>query len=212
MKNINNIKKMFMLLIAIIIIAGIIVICLKGFNYSSLYSKNQRMNIYMTKDFDIKEIENIAKEVLGTNKVEVQLGNTFGTVASIITKEITEENENRLIERINEKYEVEINKESDVILTEIPEANAWELIGKYYSPLVITTIIILIYFIIRFRNQGIMNCIGIPLIILIIENILYISIIGLTRIPVNEFFAIFGLLIYFLTVIYITMKLEKEEF
>lgn len=211
MKNINNIIKIMIIVIAVIILAGIIMICVKGYNYSLLYSKAERMNIYMTKDYEVSEIEEIAKEVLGNNKSKVQQSNTFGTVVSIISNEITEEQENTIIEKLNEKYEIEINKDSDVVLTEIPQANAWDLITKYISPLVITTIIVLIYFIIRYKNQGIIKCVGIPLLTLILVSVLYVSIVGLTRIPVNEFFAIFLVLIYFLTIICNTIKLSKEE-
>ena len=209
MKNINNIKKVIIVVMAVIIIAGLIMICVKGYNYSLLYSKTQRMNIYMTQDFSINEIEEIANEVLGKNNSKVQLGNTFGTVASIISKEITEEQENSIIEKINEKYEIEIDKDSDVVLTSIPQANAWDLVVRYISPLIITTIIVLVYFIIRFKSQGVINYLVIPVLSLILVSALYISIIALTRIPVNEFFAIFGILIYFLTVILNTIKLNK---
>lgn len=211
MNNISNIKKVFILAIAVIIIAGLIMIGVKGFNYSLLYSRTQRMNIYMTQDFEINDIKEIAKEVLGNRKLKVQLGNTFGTVASIVSEEITEEEQNDIINKINEKYSTEIKKDNDVVVTVIPEANAWDLIVKYISPIIITTIIVLVYFVIRFKEQGMIKCIGIPVLSLILVNLLYISIIALTRIPVNEFFAIFGILIYFLTIIYNTMKLEKEQ-
>lgn len=210
MKN-NNIIKIMIIIIALIIIAGIIMICVKGFNYSLLYSKTQRLNIYMTQDFEVKDIEEIAKEVLGTNKLKVQLSNSFGEVASIISPEITEEQENSIIDKINEKYDIQINKENDVVLAEIPQANAWNLIEKYILPLIITTLIVLIYYIIRFRKQGVVDCVVIPVCILILVSALYVSIIALTRIPVNEFFAIFGVLIYILTIICNTIKLNKEK-
>lgn len=209
MKNINNIKKVIIVIMALVIIAGIVMICIKGFNYSLLYSKAQRLNIYMTQDFEIKDIEEIAKDVLGKDNLRVQLGNKFGTVASIISIEITEEEENNIIQKVNEKYGIEINKDSDVILTQIPEGNAWDLVVKYISPITVITIIVLIYYIIRFRSKGIMKCLVIPVLSLIVVMALYVSIIALTRIPVNEFFAIFGLLIYCLTVFCNTIKLNK---
>ena len=50
MKNINNIMKIMIVIVALIILAGIIMICVKGYNYDLLYSKSVRMNIYLTKD------------------------------------------------------------------------------------------------------------------------------------------------------------------
>ena len=211
MKNINNIMRIIMVIVALIILSGIIMICVKGYNYDLLYSKSVRMNIYLTKEFKVNEIEEIAKEILGTNKLKVQQGNTFGTVVSIVSKEITEEQQNNIIQKLNEKYEIEINKDEDVIVAQIPQVNIWEMITKYILPLVITTIVILVYFVIRYRSQGIIKCIGIPVLTLIGVSALYVSIIALTRIPVNEFFTIFLVLIYFLTLICNAIKLNKQE-
>lgn len=211
MKNINNIMRIIMVIVALIILAGIIMICVKGYNYDLLYSKSVRMNIYLTKEFKVNEIEEIAKEILGTNKLKVQQGNTFGTVVSIVAKEITEEQQNNIIQKLNEKYEIEINKDEDVIVAQIPQVNIMEITTKYISPLVITTIVILVYFVIRYRSQGIIKCIGIPVLTLIGVSALYVSIIALIRIPVNEFFIIFLVLIYFLTLICNAIKLNKQE-
>ena len=211
MKNINNIMRIIMVIVALIILSGIIMICVKGYNYDLLYSKSVRMNIYLTKEFKVNEIEEIAKEILGTNKLKVQQGNTFGTVVSIVAKEITEEQQNNIIQKLNEKYEIEINKDEDLIVAQIPQVNIMEITTKYISPLVITTIVILVYFVIRYRSQGIIKCIGIPVLTLIGVSALYVSIIALTRIPVNEFFIIFLVLIYFLTLICNAIKLNKQE-
>ena len=211
MKNINNIMRIIMVIFALIILSGIIMICVKGYNYDLLYSKSVRMNIYLTKEFKVNEIEEIAKEILGTNKLKVQQGNTFGTVVSIVAKEITEEQQNNIIQKLNEKYEIEINKDEDLIVAQIPQVNILEITTKYISPLVITTIVILVYFVIRYRSQGIIKCIGIPVLTLIGVSALYVSIIALTRIPVNEFFIIFLVLIYFLTLICNAIKLNKQE-
>ena len=211
MKNINNIMRIIMVIFALIILSGIIMICVKGYNYDLLYSKSVRMNIYLTKEFKVNEIEEIANEIVGTNKLKVQQGNTFGTVVSIVSKEITEEQQNNIIQKLNEKYEIEINKDEDVIVAQIPQVNIWEMITKYISPLVITTIVILVYFVIRYRKQGIIKCIGIPVLTLIGIIALYVSIIALTRIPVNELFIIFLVLIYFLTLICNAVKLNKQE-
>lgn len=211
MKNINNIIKVIMAIVAIIILAGIIMIFVKGYNYDLLYSKSVRMNIYLTKEFKVDEIEEIAKEVLGTNKLKVQQGNTFGTVVSIVAKEITEEQQNNIVQKLNEKYEIEINKDNDIIVAQIPQVNIMEIITKYIAPLAITTIVILVYFVVRYKNQGIIKCIGMPILTLIGTMALYVSIIALTRIPVNEFFTIFLVLIYFLTLICNAIKLNKQE-
>jgi preprotein translocase subunit SecF len=66
-----NKSKIGMIFIGVVILAiivtGIVMVVLKGFNYGIMYSKTQRMNIYIDVEFDIDEIKEIAKEVLGEN-------------------------------------------------------------------------------------------------------------------------------------------------
>lgn len=209
----NNKKKMMLILIPIIaiIIAGVVMICVKGFNYSLLYSKAQRLNVYINKDFNINDIQSITREVFGDKTVKVQKADKFGTVASIVANEITEEEQNSLIEKINAKYEITLDKDTDIALMNIPQARAWNLISKYISPLLIITIISVAYFAVRFRKKGIMKSVVEPVISLILVMALYVSIVALVRIPVNEFFVILAILIYILTLICNTMKLSKAE-
>ncbi len=207
----KNIKKIILILIVLVIIAGIIMICLKGFNYSLLYSKTQRINIYMEKDFELTDIEEIAKEVFGENAVKVQLSNSFETVVSIVAYEITDDQKSSLIEKIDEKYEMEIDTDNDVIVTNIPQINIWDTIEKYVKPLLVVTLIILIFFVLRFRNQGLVNTLLYPVLSLLLINAFYVSIIALCRIPINEFFVIVAVLIYALTLIGNTIVLGKAE-
>lgn len=203
-------KKILIILAVIIAIAGIAMIAVKGFNYGILYSNTQRLNIYFENDFEIKDVEQIAKEVLGNNII-VRKGNLFGTVASIIASEITDEQKENLITKLNEKYEIEIDKEKDVVTMNVPQTNMYDIISSYITPSVIIFILVLVYSAIRFKKQGIVKSLVIPMLSTILVLAVYVGIYAIARIPVNDLFMVFAMLLFIATLIFNTMKLNATE-
>ena len=203
-------KKILIILAVIIAIAGIAMIAVKGFNYGILYSNTQRLNIYFENDFEIKDVEQIAKEVLGNNII-VRKGNLFGTVASITASEITDEQKENLITKLNEKYEIEIDKEKDVVTMNVPQKNMYDIISSYITPSVIIFILVLVYSAIRFKKQGIVKSLLIPMLSTILVLAVYVGIYAIARIPVNDLFMVFAMLLFIATLIFNTMKLNATE-
>lgn len=203
-------KRILLVLALIVIIAGIVMISLKGFNYGLLYSKTQRMNIYIDKEFNIEDIEQIAKEELGDN-VSVRVGNFFGTVASVISKEISEEQQNNIINKINEKYGTEIKKDEDTAIMNVPQAKIFDIISNYIAPAITISVISLVYLAVRFKEQGVINSLIKPLISVILVIALYVSIFAIARIPINDLFIVFATLLFILTFIINTIKLNQAE-
>ena len=203
-------KKILIILAVIIAIAGIAMIAVKGFNYGILYSNTQRLNIYFENDFEIKDVEQIAKEVLGNNII-VRKGNLFGTVASITASEITDEQKENLIKKLNEKYEIEIDKEKDVVTMNVPQTNMYDIISSYITPSVIIFILVLVYSAIRFKKQGIVKSLLIPMLSTILVLAVYVGIYAIARIPVNDLFMVFAMLLFIATLIFNTMKLNATE-
>lgn len=203
-------KKVLLVLVLVVIIAGIVMASIKGFNYGLLYSKTQRMNIYIDKEFDRKEVKDVVKEVLGNN-VEVQYATHFGTIASIVAKEISNEQQDNIIAKLNEKFEVEINKDDDVVIMDIPQANFYDIISSYIAPVIIILAITLVYYAIRFRKQGLVKAIIVPCLTSILTLTFYVSIFAIARIPVNDLFIVFAMLFYIGSLIFNTIKLERAE-
>mgnify|MGYP004615208725 CR=1 FL=1 len=203
-------KKILIILAVIIAIAGIAMIAVKGFNYGILYSNTQRLNIYFENDFEIKDVEQIAKEVLGNNII-VRKGNLFGTVASITASEITDEQKENLITKLNEKYEIEIDKENDVVTMNVPQTNMYDIISSYITPSVIIFILVLVYSAVRFKKQGIVKSLLIPMLSTILVLAVYVGIYAIARIPVNDLFMVFAMLLFIATLIFNTMKLNATE-
>lgn len=203
-------KKILIILAVIIAIAGIAMIAVKGFNYGILYSNTQRLNIYFENNFEIKDVEQIAKEILGNNII-VRKGNLFGTVASITASEITDEQKENLITKLNEKYEIEIDKEKDVVTMNVPQTNMYDIISSYITPSIIIFILVLVYSAIRFKKQGIVKSLVIPMLSTILVLAVYVGIYAIARIPVNDLFMVFAMLLFIATLIFNTMKLNATE-
>lgn len=202
------IKRVLLILVIIAIIAGIVIASLKGFNYGLLYSKSQRVNIYIDKDYNIDTIKEIARDVLGEN-ILIQTGTHFNTVVSIVAKEISEEQQTSIIEKIQEKLEIEIDREKDIVIMNIPQLQFYELISNYIVPIIAISVVFLIYTAIRYRKNGIIESVVIPLINIILALGLYVSIFAIARIQINELFIQFGVLVFIATLLINTIELNK---
>ena len=107
-------KKIIYILLALIIVAGAIMTCVKGFNVDTMYTDNVRLYVYIQKEFENNDIKQIAKEVFGTDEIVVQKVEVYKDMAVITIKQKDVNNINaelkNLVEqlntKINEKYEI----------------------------------------------------------------------------------------------------------
>lgn len=104
MKESNFFKNNFIYIIMIIaIIAGAIVIGMKGFRYSLENSNHKRFEIILESPYDEKEMKDIVKSVIKDNHI-VRTSSLFGTTVAIDAKDFSDEEINSLFNKINEKY------------------------------------------------------------------------------------------------------------
>ena len=64
-------KKIILLGIILLIIAGIVVVALKGVKVSLLLQQHEEINIYIGKPTELKDVKNICKEVFGEKQFVV---------------------------------------------------------------------------------------------------------------------------------------------
>ena len=191
-------KKIIYAILICIIIAGIVVIATVGLNASVLYSRNIELDISIDTGFEREELENITSEVFPGEKVLIQEIEFFGDMVSITVEERSEEELNSKIEelntKINEKYGLE-NEVSDIIVTHNSKIKLSSVLIPYLITIGISIVIVLVYAGIRYRKLGTMRII-IPYIVSIIGvEILFLSIIAITRIPINRTIVPIGLLL-----------------
>ena len=209
MKNLTKKQKIIMSIVAIIIIAGIAVVAFMGFNFDLRFQTAQKLELYLGNDFKIADIQNITKETMPNEQVIVQKVEVYGDSVSIIAKEITEEQKQKIIEKVNEKYELELKAEETEIVT-VPNTKGRDLINPYIWPFAIATGITLVYMAIRYRKLNIINVILKTVLTLVIAEATLISLIEITIIPIGRLTIPMVITVYMLKFVGVTTKFEKE--
>lgn len=195
-----------MLLITII---GIIVIALKGFNVELKYTDTQRIELLMDKKYNFKEVEQIAKEVLG-KKVIVQEVELYNDIVLITSNEITDDQKNQIIDKVNEKYEIEIAKDS-VEIVNVPRVKIREVVIPYIVPLIIVSIIFIAYLGVVYHQKGIVQTVLKPIIKIVLSQSTLFGILAITRIPLGRFVPTYVLLVYILSLGWVIKEITKED-
>lgn len=201
-------KKSITLILIVTIIAGLIVIFTTGFNVNIATKASEQININIGEKFENKDIKQIAKEVLG-KEVEVLKAGDFADQAVISADQITQEQVIEIINKINEKYGKEVSTDGVKVIN-IPATRLSDLLMPCVASFILVTVLILIYFAIRYRKQDIKKVIGITLISLAILEILVLSIIALLRIPVGQNLVSISFITYCVGMFGVTTMFEKK--
>ena len=215
MKNITKKQKMIFIILAVIIIAGIAVISTIGFNLELKMQETKKIELYIQKDFEISDIKNIVKEVIPDESIMIQKVEVFEDSVSITAKDITDEQKQSIIDKVNEKYGTELKADSTEIIN-IPNMKI-DLVKPYVTSFAISTVLILVYIAIRYRKLGSIKTMINSLLIIVVGQVVLFSLIAITRIPVGRLTIPMVLIVYVCTLLGITnclekkLKLKKEE-
>lgn len=208
MKNMNRNKKILSVLAIIIVVAGIIMIATKGFNFDLKYQKTQKVELALNQEFKNSEVKEIAKEVFGKQPIMIEKVEVFEDTVAITTTKITEEQKTNLITKINEKYGTQLNQETTKII-DVAHTKGLDIIKPYIAPFAIATLAILVYIGARYYRLGIGKTILKVIAILVMTQVELFSIIALTRIPVGRLTIPMVIIVYLITLLGITNNLEK---
>lgn len=202
-------NKIITLIAIIILIIGIVIIVKKGFNFDLNYQEGKRIELNVGQNFEISDIKEICKEVLGEQKVIIQKIEIYEDSASIFTKDITEEQRDQIVDKINEKYGTEIQKENTKINT-VPHLRLRDMMKKYILPFAIATALIIIYVTIRYIKLDTIQVIGTMILSIVELQLLLFCVIGITRIPIGRLTLPMILGVYMLSLTYCIMIFEKK--
>ena len=201
-------NKKIISIITIIVLIGIIVISTVGFKVSLKYHENKKIEISMSKKFELNDIEKISKEVIG-KKVIAQKVEIYEDAVKIVAEDITEEQKNEIINKINEKYEVNIDKES-VKIQEVPHARLRDLIKPYITPFIIMTIVVLIYMVLRYYKLNSLMVFLKTLLDIVVGQALLFSLFAILRIEIGIITIPLVIVTYILSIMYCTQNCEKK--
>lgn len=206
-------KKTITIIIISILIIGTLIVCIKGFNVGLIYRKSISFDIYIGEKIEDKDIKEIAKEVFKGNSYIIQKVELYEDMVSITTKEMSnekiEETKELLVNKVNEKYGTEF--ESDYVqVRNNPKTRISDIGKKYIVPYTTVTLLILIYQTIRFRKLGSLKTVGTTVGLIIIAELVYLSLLAITRLPFCRLTIPFGILIFIGVVIGINIYNEHK--
>ena len=207
-------KKIIYAILICIIIAGIVVIATMGLNADITYSKNVELDVYLGVVYEDADIEQIVNEVFPNERHMIQGIEVFGDMCAITLKDNRSEEElnakiEELVTKINEKYELELETE-DVEIVHNPKARLLDTILPYGLPLGLGFVVVLVFVGVRYKKLGIVKTVATYIITVVGAELLLLSIIAITRIPVNRFIIPIGLIV-FVTVITILGFINERK-
>ena len=198
-------NKIILLGIILLIIAGVVVVLLRGFNVSLNYQQHQSATVMVGKDLNLNDIKQIVKEALGNKKFDVRLVEYFNDSFKVNAESITNEEVATIVNKVNEKYGTPISAESVEVST-ISNIRIRDIVKPYIKPLLITALILCAYIAIRFRNANFVKMILKMIGSIIVVEALILSVIAISRLPITPVIINVLLAVAILDVVYLIEK------
>lgn len=209
MKEISKKTKIVALLIVAVIVIGMIITFTIGLNFDLRYQEAKSMELYLQKEFETADMKQITDEMLPNQAVMIQKVEMFEDTVRILAKEITEEQKNNIVNKVNEKYGIELKTET-IQINNIPHTRGRDIVKPYLLPFGIATIMILVYIAIRYYRLGMWKILAKTVVLLGIAQLTLLSIMAIARIPIGRVTIPLVLAVYVLSLIGITTYLEKK--
>ena len=210
MEKIMKNKKIFYGVCIAVIIIGIIVTYFLRLNFSLEYSENIRIDLYIGKGYSLTDIKQIAEDVFKTKQIMYRPIEDFSEAVSITVREASDEQIENLKAKIQEKYELE-NTDSLIEKQTIGHFRGRDIVKPYLFPFAIATIIILVYMAAKYHKLGIGKTVLKSAFWIIITQVILLSLIAITRVPIGKLTISMVLIVYILTLLGITNYFEKKD-
>ena len=218
-------NKFILFVCAIILLAGIIVVCLKGFKVSLDLRAHDTLKFVFDQKFKMSDVTKVCDEVFKKKEYKVKTVEVFSDAVYVISPEITEKEQEALLEKLDNLYKTEENTseestEDQSIFDKLEEGTKYDfyhdskvrirdIIKPYIIPSCICTLIIAIYIGIKYRKLGngfliVLSTLGEMLVVLLEV----MAIFAITRIP---FTSTVVPIVMFIVVVSICIRLAMYE-
>ena len=194
-------------IIALIILAGIVVVGVWGFNKELRFAQSQKIDVYVEQRVDTDKIKTIANEVLGMYNM-VQTVEIYQDMVTIRARSISEEQKNTIVNKVKEIYEFEQTVDK-VNIDTIPATRIRDMYKQYVLPLIISGVLVVVYMIIRYHKKGILKVVATTVFIPVIAELILLSWMVIVRIPIGRFTPILIILVYIASIWFVMNKNEK---
>ena len=204
----KNIKIIFIALVALVILIGIVVVGIWGYNKELKFEKSQSIDIYVEQKVDESKIKNIVHEALGNANYTVQTVEIYKDMVTRRSEQITEEQKNNIVNKIKENYEFKQTAEETTINT-VPATRIIDMYKGYILPFTISGILVLVYMVIRYYKKGILKVLARTVAIPVFGELFLLSVIVIARIPVGRFTPILVIGMYIAAILIVIKENEK---
>lgn len=204
----RNIKIIVIAIEALVILAGIVIINIMGFNKELRFSQGERIDVYIENEADKAKVKSIVNEVLGNQNNMVQTVEIYQDMVTIRAKEITDDQKNDIVNKLKENYEFEQTAEDTTIKT-VPATKIVDMYKKYIVPFVVSGVLVLIYMAIRYYKKGIWKVLARTICMPVLAELFLLAVIAITRIPLGRFTPVLVIGMYIASVMGVVAENEK---
>lgn len=209
MEKITKKEKIIFSLVILIIIAGIITLCINGFNKSASFASGTRIEAYIPNGYEAEDIIAIAKESFNSaKKISFDKVEKLNQVAGIKIDNYTEDELTNFKNKLMEKYSIEEDK-LEIYEIDIPTVRISTTVKPYIFPIILITVLSLAYLLLRnLKRENLIVYIAEIILSLIAVLGLYFSIIVISRIPFGVYTMPVALALYIATLLISIEKLK----
>ena len=204
----RNIKIIVIAIEALVILAGIVIINIMGFNKELRFSQSERIDVYIENEADKAKVKSIVNEVLGNQNNMVQTVEIYQDMVTIRAKEITDDQKNDIVNKLKENYEFEQTAEDTEIKT-VPATKIVDMYKKYIVPFVVSGVLVLIYMAIRYYKKGIWKVLARTICMPVLAELFLLAVIAIARIPLGRFTPVLVIGMYIASVMGVVAENEK---
>ena len=204
-------KKVCILGLSLLILAGLVIVLFRGFNVNFLLEQHEVVEFVIGKDFELSDVKEICREVFGNKKVVLRKIEVFNDSVGINVSSITNEEKENLVKKLNEKFGT--NKDvSEVEVKTVAKVRIRDWVKPYIKPISVSAVIILSYIAIRFREENLLKLIAKIVGIMVLTILAILSVFAIFRVPMSPIY-IMGLTAVALIelIVYIAKLNNKAE-
>lgn len=199
-------KKILYGILIIVFIIDVILTITLGLRVNLYYGEGYNITINEKDTINKKDIEQISKDVFNNNYI-VQNVEFFNDSAIIKVKDVNDEDLQKIVDKLNEKYSSSLKVE-DLKVEHVSNVRIRTLIEPYVIPTLISTVLVLVFYAIRYR--GTKQMIQLIKYLIISEGLLY-SLYAICRLKVNTMSMPIAFALYALVILVYTFVGELKK-
>lgn len=178
-------KKLFLLGVILLIIAGAFVVSLKGMKVSLELQQHESILLKIGKAVDLNDIKEICNDVFNNKKYIAKNVEMFDDSINILVEAITDEEKENLVNKINEKYGTEFAVQ-DLTVRSNSNVRIRDIVFPYLFPIICSVILVGATYLIIYRNKKTMiNYVKALASTLVLEAVIA-SVVAITRVPLSQ--------------------------